>query len=255
MRAQNEPPERVVRLNARRRGRSRRRARSGDPRTRCTSSASTSDARAPGFDLAAEPRLAARRAGRRRASRASACSTSAPRPAGRRRSSPGRGRRGREAPGPRPRARGELQAARRERTCASSTPTRSTLPDDLRGFDRALVDAPCSGLGVLAARPDLRWRGKPLPELQRELLARRGRARAAGRRRSSTRSARSTRTRTRRSSTRPASRSSPLGEEWPQFAHPRRPEFLLTLPAPRPHVRLLHRARADGSCTASGRRE
>jgi 16S rRNA C967 or C1407 C5-methylase (RsmB/RsmF family) len=22
----------------------------------------------------------------------------------------------------------------------------------------------------------------------------------------------------------------PLGEEWPQFAHPRRPEFLLTLP-------------------------
>ncbi|HEY7017367.1 MAG TPA: hypothetical protein VH297_02780, partial [Gaiellaceae bacterium] len=23
----------------------------------------------------------------------------------------------------------------------------------------------------------------------------------------------------------------PLGEEWPQFAHPRRPEFLLTLPS------------------------
>jgi len=22
----------------------------------------------------------------------------------------------------------------------------------------------------------------------------------------------------------------PLGDEWPQFAHPRRPEFLLTLP-------------------------
>jgi 16S rRNA C967 or C1407 C5-methylase (RsmB/RsmF family) len=22
----------------------------------------------------------------------------------------------------------------------------------------------------------------------------------------------------------------PLGEEWPQFAHPKRPEFLLTLP-------------------------
>jgi len=22
----------------------------------------------------------------------------------------------------------------------------------------------------------------------------------------------------------------PLGEEWPQFVHPRRPEFLLTLP-------------------------
>ena len=25
-------------------------------------------------------------------------------------------------------------------------------------------------------------------------------------------------------------RAEPLGEEWPQFAHPRRPEFLLTLP-------------------------
>ena len=44
------------------------------------------------------------------------------------------------------------------------------LPDDLVEFDRVLVDAPCSGLGVLAARPDLRWRGKPLPELQRDLL-------------------------------------------------------------------------------------
>ncbi len=41
---------------------------------------------------------------------------------------------------------------------------------DESGFDRALVDAPCSGLGVLARRPDLRWRAKPLPELQLELL-------------------------------------------------------------------------------------
>jgi 16S rRNA (cytosine967-C5)-methyltransferase len=44
------------------------------------------------------------------------------------------------------------------------------LPAELSGFDRVLVDAPCSGLGVLAARPDLRWRAKPLPELQTELL-------------------------------------------------------------------------------------
>jgi len=42
------------------------------------------------------------------------------------------------------------------------------LPE--HGFDRALVDAPCSGLGVLARRPDLRWRARPLPELQLELL-------------------------------------------------------------------------------------
>src|SRR5205085_9110809 len=44
------------------------------------------------------------------------------------------------------------------------------LPPELDGFDRALVDAPCSGLGVLAGRPDLRWRSEPLPELQLELL-------------------------------------------------------------------------------------
>jgi 16S rRNA (cytosine967-C5)-methyltransferase len=44
------------------------------------------------------------------------------------------------------------------------------LPAELDGFHRVLVDAPCSGLGVLAARPDLRWRAKPLPELQTELL-------------------------------------------------------------------------------------
>ena len=41
----------------------------------------------------------------------------------------------------------------------------TALPPDLTGYDRALVDAPCSGLGVLAARPDLRWRSRPLPEL------------------------------------------------------------------------------------------
>ena len=43
-------------------------------------------------------------------------------------------------------------------------------------LDRALVDAPCSGLGVLRRRPDARWRARPddvdrLVELQRQLLA------------------------------------------------------------------------------------
>jgi 16S rRNA (cytosine967-C5)-methyltransferase len=110
------------------------------------------------------------------------------------------------------------------------------LPDDVADFDRVLVDAPCSGLGVLANRPDLRWRAEPLPELQLDLL------RAAAER------------------TRPGGLVTysvctinadeneavvdatglepvPLGEEWPQFAHPRRPEFLLTLP---------HRHRTSG---------
>ena len=103
------------------------------------------------------------------------------------------------------------------------------LPSELRDFDRVLVDAPCSGLGVLAQRPDLRWRARPLPELQRDLL------RVATER------------------TRPGGtivysvctlnadeneaivdgtglEAEPLGEEWPQFAHPKRPEFLLTRP-------------------------
>lgn len=43
-------------------------------------------------------------------------------------------------------------------------------------FDRVLVDAPCSGLGVLRRRPDARWRIEPadvdrLAALQRRLLA------------------------------------------------------------------------------------
>lgn len=43
------------------------------------------------------------------------------------------------------------------------------------GFDRVLVDAPCTGLGTLARRPDVRWRKRPsdverLPELQGSLL-------------------------------------------------------------------------------------
>jgi 16S rRNA (cytosine967-C5)-methyltransferase len=43
-------------------------------------------------------------------------------------------------------------------------------------FDRVLVDPPCSGLGTLQSRPDLRWRASPeriaeLAELQKRILA------------------------------------------------------------------------------------
>jgi 16S rRNA (cytosine967-C5)-methyltransferase len=97
------------------------------------------------------------------------------------------------------------------------------------GFDRALVDAPCSGLGVLARRPDLRWRATPLPDLQLELL------RAAAERTKPggtvvysvcTLNADENEAVVDASGLEPE----PLGAEWPQFAHPKRPEFLLTTP-------------------------
>ena len=104
------------------------------------------------------------------------------------------------------------------------------LPDELSGFDRALVDAPCSGLGVLAARPDLRWRSQPLPELQLELLrAAAARVRPGG-------------TITYSVCTINADESeaivdasglevdTTLAPAWPMFRHARRPEFLQTLP-------------------------
>jgi 16S rRNA (cytosine967-C5)-methyltransferase len=103
------------------------------------------------------------------------------------------------------------------------------LPAELTGFDRVLVDAPCSGLGVLASRPDLRWRAQPLPDLQSELL------RVAAER------VKPDGTITYSVCTIAAAENEDvvdasglqvesLSKEWPQYTHPRRLEFLLTLP-------------------------
>jgi 16S rRNA (cytosine967-C5)-methyltransferase len=103
------------------------------------------------------------------------------------------------------------------------------LPGELTGFDRALVDAPCSGLGVLANRPDLRWRARPLPELQLGLLrAAAGRVRPGG----SILYSVCTMNADENEAVVDASglEVDPLGDAWPQFRHPKRPEFLLTLP-------------------------
>jgi len=103
------------------------------------------------------------------------------------------------------------------------------LPPELRDYDRALVDAPCSGLGVLASRPDLRWRAEPLPELQVALLrAAADRLRPGGTIVYSvcTMNADENEAVVGASGLTPE----PLGEEWPQFAHPKQPEFLLTRP-------------------------
>ena len=103
------------------------------------------------------------------------------------------------------------------------------LPAELTGFDRVLVDAPCSGLGTLASHPDLRWRAKPLPDLQLALLrAAAERVRPGG-------------TITYAVCTINAEENEhvidafglppdDLGALWPRFRHPKRPEFLLTLP-------------------------
>ncbi len=103
------------------------------------------------------------------------------------------------------------------------------LPPDLAGFDRALVDAPCSGLGVLNYRPDLRWRAEPLPELQLALL----RA-AAERVRPGGTIVYSVCTINTDENEAVVDASGlevdDLGADWPTFRQPRRPEFLLTLP-------------------------
>jgi 16S rRNA (cytosine967-C5)-methyltransferase len=104
------------------------------------------------------------------------------------------------------------------------------LPSDLTGFDRALVDAPCSGLGVLASRPDLRWRAEPLPELQLELVrAAAARVRPGGTVLYSvcTINADECEAVVDESGLAP---DPGLAEEWPAFRHRRRPEFLQTLP-------------------------
>jgi 16S rRNA (cytosine967-C5)-methyltransferase len=103
------------------------------------------------------------------------------------------------------------------------------LPDDLTGFDRALVDAPCSGLGVLNRRPDLRWRAEPLPDLQLALLgAAAERVKPGG----SIVYSVCTLNADENEAIVEASGLEPddLGAEWPAFRHPTRPEFLLTLP-------------------------
>ena len=110
----------------------------------------------------------------------------------------------------------------------SSTRTAARCPPELTGFDRALVDAPCSGLGVLAARPDLRWRSQPLPELQLELLQA-----AAARVRPGGTIVYSVCTINADEAERVVDASGlavePI-EGWAQFRHPSRPEFLQTLP-------------------------
>jgi len=127
----------------------------------------------------------------------------------------------------------ELEDNARRLGAANVTVVRAdatSLPPELDGFDRALVDAPCSGLGVLARRPDLRWRARPLPELQLSLLLEAAeRVKAGG----TIVYAVCTLNADENEAVIDASGLAvdpTLTEEWPQYRHSRRPEFLLTRP-------------------------
>jgi len=214
MRAQNEPPDLEVR--------------SAEPVGEPTDVPAPTSSRAStiGAHAADEPRVTVGRARRRLRGR---------RP--RARPLCGAGREGDDA-----RGRGEpaveVHPGRAQAMAKNVGPNVRVVIADARelgesGFDRALVDAPCSGLGVLSRRPDLRWRARPLPELQLELLQAAARAPKPGGTivySVCTLNADENEAIVRRLGARALS----LGAEWPQYAHPTRPEFLLTLSAPRP---------------------
>jgi 16S rRNA (cytosine967-C5)-methyltransferase len=102
------------------------------------------------------------------------------------------------------------------------------------GYDAVLVDPPCTGLGVLSARPDARWRRReealaPLAALQLGLLRR-----ALSLARPGGRVVYSTCTLIAEENedvvTAAGAALDDLGATYPGLAHPRMPEALLTLP-------------------------
>jgi 16S rRNA C967 or C1407 C5-methylase (RsmB/RsmF family) len=106
-------------------------------------------------------------------------------------------------------------------------------------FAAVLLDPPCTGLGTLASRPDLRWRHRPadierLAELQRRLLER-----AAGLVEPGGALTYSVCTRTDGETLgvvdpfllREGWSLDDLSADYPRFAHPRRGGCLLTLPS------------------------
>lgn len=123
------------------------------------------------------------------------------------------------------------------------------------GYDRVLVDPPCSDLGTLASRPDARWRKSPeaiarLAALQGEILER-----AAAALRPGGTLVYSTCTISRRENDEVVSgllesvaalRADELGAEYPQVSSPHDPRFLQTRP---------DRDRTDGFFIARLRRE
>ena len=70
----------------------------------------------------------------------------------------------------------ERTVARMRASCVRVEVGEAGMPRADGPFDRVLVDPPCSGLGTLQSRPDLRWRARPeaideLVEVQARILA------------------------------------------------------------------------------------
>ena len=79
----------------------------------------------------------------------------------------------------------ERTVARMRAACVRIEVGDATIPRSDGPFDRVLVDPPCSGLGTLQSRPDLRWRARPeaigeLASLQARILAAGAQALAPG---------------------------------------------------------------------------
>lgn len=124
-----------------------------------------------------------------------------------------------------------------------------------QGFDRVLLDAPCSALGTLQARPDARWRQSPERVLELSFLQERLLDAAAAQVRPGGTLVYSTCTISPEENERqveallarvPALAAEDLAAEWPQYAHPRAERFVQTLP---------HRDHTDGFFIARLRRE
>jgi 16S rRNA (cytosine967-C5)-methyltransferase len=122
------------------------------------------------------------------------------------------------------------------------------------GFDRVLVDPPCSGLGTLQSRPDLRWRASPesvaeLARLQSRILAAGAAATAPGGALvysvCTISRAESGEVVQRFLAEHPQFRAENLGDEHPRLACAEDPRFLQLLP---------HRDRTDGFFVARFRR-
>ena len=163
-----------------------------------------------------------------------------------------RGRLDRARPAARGRDRGALRRARAP-TCVGVTVADAAEADLGSGYDRILLDPPCSDLGTLASRPDARWRKSPgRPRAPRGAAApaagprRRGRWRPGGTLVYSTCTISARENEERR---RPSSASTPrgleaddLGAEQPAARLAPRPALPADPARARPHHRLLHRA-------------